>query len=70
MRLSHKFFLLLSQTLNVIASGDPDESFSARAYRTNNEKLIRRIDRLLGADHCKQTYDSQLIRQSARYSSR
>lgn len=70
MKTTHKAGILLSQLLNACTGGDPDESFSARVYRENNEKWIRRIDRLFGAGHCKLTHEYTRIRQSARYNTR
>ena len=37
LKTTHKVGILLSQLLNACTGGDPDESFSARVYRTNDE---------------------------------
>lgn len=61
-----KLWLLVSQTLNVILSGDPDESLSARAWREQNQTWIKRIDRLCGQGHCQAVHAQQMARQHAR----
>lgn len=66
MRWFEKIGLLLSQALNVALRGDPDESLSARAWRERREAWVRRIDRILGAGHCKAVHAQQLAREDAR----
>ena len=69
MRWFEKIGLLLSQAINTFAfSGDPDESMSARAWREQRTAWIRRIDRVLGNDHCKAVHLAQLQRALARVS--
>lgn len=61
-----KLWLLLSQCVNVLLGGDPDESLSARAWREQRTRWITRIDAVLGENHCKQVYLQQQARQRAR----
>ena len=72
MPLFDRLWLLVSQALNALCfSGDPDESLSARSYRQGQTDATwaarrARIDRALGAGHCKAVYELQLQRQKAR----
>lgn len=63
-----KLWLLLSQCVNVLLGGDPDESLSARAYRENCTAWIARIDGVLGKHHCYQVYQAQFVRARNRVS--
>lgn len=56
----------LSQLLNLLHRGDPDESFSARAHRQGT-RWEARIDRVLGAGHCAEVYRNTRARQLRRY---
>ena len=48
----------LSQLLCVILyNGDADEMLSSYAWRTQNTWLIGWLDWLLGAGHCKESYE-------------
>jgi len=62
-----KLFTALSQCANVLCGGEPDESLSARMWRTGNKKWATCIDKLFGAGHCENTYISQRARQEIRY---
>lgn len=66
MRLSEKFWLWASQTLNMLAGGLPDESLSARAFREGRSSWVAKIDKLLGKDHCLRVYYAQRDRQTVR----
>jgi len=63
---SEKLWLFMSQFLNMLAGGDPDESFSARVFREGRTKWISRIDRLLGDKHCYRVFSQQRLRQRNR----
>lgn len=56
----------LSVLLNIMGGGDPDESLSARLYRTASPWAAR-IDRVLGAGHCALVYARTRDRQLRRY---
>lgn len=64
-----KFVEWLSQLLNIITGGAPDESFSARSYRQGSkwEKRIDRVLHLIEKDHCRMTYFRTRDRQLRRY---
>jgi len=52
----------LSQCVNTIVfCGHPDESISARAYRTNSRR-VKYIDFVLGSEHCKNAYATDIAR--------
>lgn len=61
-----KLWLLLSQCVNVLMGGDPDESLSARAWRQKRLKWVGRIDAVLGKGHCKAVMAQQMSRQLGR----
>lgn len=64
-----KFVEWLSQLLNIVTGGDPDESFSARSYRQNHSRVAK-IDRALRwieDDHCMRSYFRTRERQLKRY---
>ena len=61
-----KLWLLLSQCVNVLLGGDPDESLSARAWRQKRDKWISRIDAVLGKGHCRAVMIEQMRRQHGR----
>jgi len=61
-----KLWVWFSQTLNALAGGAPDETFSARAHREGS-KWAPRIDRVLGAGHCERVYRQERERQLARH---
>lgn len=61
-----KLWLLLSQCVNVLMGGDPDESLSARAARQQREKWVSRIDAVLGNGHCQAVMVQQMQRQRGR----
>jgi hypothetical protein len=48
----------VSQMLNVaLLNGHPDESLSARAYRTHSIWAVTAIEKVFGKGHCKRSYD-------------
>jgi hypothetical protein len=72
----HNFFVALSQLVNTIIGGYPDESLSARAWRTSKNgakagiAFRYTIDALfytftLGKDkhHCLNSYESEILRK-------
>lgn len=66
-----RLFLLASQAVNaVFFDGDPDESLSARCWRLRADPVWSarrvRIDRLLGEDHCMNTYLAHALREMHR----
>jgi hypothetical protein len=66
-----RLWLLFSQSVNAILfGGEPDESLSARAWRTRNtpwgERMHARIDSWLGAGHCRAVRDEQVKREQSR----
>lgn len=61
-----KLWLLLSQCVNVLMGGDPDESLSARAWRQKRIKWVGRIDAVLGKGHCEAVMNEQKRRQHGR----
>lgn len=57
----------LSQLLNTVLGGWADESTSSRAWRAHKRSrrwaaMRRLIDALLGRDHCKQAFLSEIVR--------
>jgi hypothetical protein len=49
---------LLSTGINVILfNGDADEMLSSRAYREQWSAMVGWLDWLLGAGHCKESYE-------------
>ena len=48
---------IISQALNVILlNGHPDESISARSYRTETRWAVKLIDKVFGEGHCYRAY--------------
>ena len=66
MTFPEKLWLLLSQAVNVLLGGDPDESLSARAWREDKTAWVARIDHMLGEGHCEAVHEQQTKRQHAR----
>lgn len=59
----------LDQSFNALTGGWADETFSARTYRnardgnTAWEKTERVLDFVLGAKHCQESYESEVLRK-------
>ena len=53
----------ISQLLNVLTGGYPDEMLSARSYR-DNSWMRWVLDTFLGEDHCKKMYEYEWTRKS------
>ena len=54
------------QFCNTLIGGYPDETFSARCWRFKDDwkyKYIRVfVDRIFGIDHCKKSFESEILR--------
>ena len=55
-------FVGISQLVNSMFGGNPNELLCARAYRTNNKLLIKVLDSIFffNKDHCKNSYKFEL----------
>ncbi len=52
---------IISQALNVIfLNGHPDESISARSYRTKTKWAISLIEKVFTTGHCERAYETDL----------
>jgi hypothetical protein len=55
--------IALDQLFNTFLGGYPDETISARAYRSGNVVGMRIINALFGDDnHCKKAYEGEVFR--------
>jgi hypothetical protein len=59
--------LYLSQGVNFLCGGEPDESLSARAKREGRTEWVRWIDKVFGVGHCARVLTAQRKRQLARF---
>lgn len=53
----------ISQLLNTVLGGYPDEMFSARCFRTQS-RLLPFVDLIFGVGHCKRMYKYEWARKS------
>lgn len=64
-----QFLIAIDQLINTLFFGMADESISARAYRNRNKKhwgiAYKIINRLFfwQEDHCRKSYESEMIRK-------
>lgn len=63
-----RFLIAVDQLVNVICGGDPDETLSARSWRSRDTKWHWRIARVVidwlfffEEDHCKKSYESEVL---------
>ncbi len=60
-----RLLIAIDQLCNTILGGQPDETISARAWRTRNTLLIHIIDTIFWFDprHCETSFESETIRK-------
>jgi hypothetical protein len=60
-----RVLIAFDQLINALLAGYPDESVSARAYRCRTSLfwwwVMRSTDFLFGVDHCKQSYEAEVV---------